>query len=126
MKVHSPELITKQTTLKVVAVISAYLLWRIISNYHMTTITLQAPLSFYNRSHYSIHSPEAITLTLKGKKKSFVQIAETIAVHIDVSHLHEGENQVKVNSENLFLPEDVKLVRCNPYYFTLTLTKAKD
>lgn len=123
MKIHSTPLIRKQNFLKLIALISAYLIWRVISNYHLTTLTLQAPLSFYNISTYAIDAPESITVTLQGHKKSFIHLAQNLALHINVAQLHEGENQITVSSENLFLPDGLKLVRWSPYYFTITLKK---
>ena len=123
MLTHSTINTKKQNFLKIIALISGYLLWRVISGYHTTTITFLAPLSFYNTTSYHIRAPEAVSITLKGHKKSFIQLAETLALHINIALLHEGENHIRVSTENLFLPDGVKLVEWSPHYFTITLTK---
>jgi hypothetical protein len=123
MRALSTPIMKKQTFLKIIALIAGYILWRVISNYHMTTMTFLAPLSFYNRTSYHIAAPEAVTVKLTGHKKAFIQLAETLALHINVATLQEGDNQIRVNNENLFLPDGIKLVDWSPHYFTITLTK---
>lgn len=126
MRVHSTPLIKKQNFLKIIALLLGYVVWRVVSSQHHTTLTLQAPLSFYNVHHYYIKAPESITVTLRGPKKSFINVEETLALHIDVSHLKEGDNEITITSQNLFLPEGVKLIKWNPHYFKITLTKKKE
>lgn len=126
MQIHSTHTTKKQNLLKFIALLCGYILWRVISNYHMTTMTFMTPLSFYNTTSYHVDAPETVSVTLKGHKKSFIQLPETLALHINVATLHEGDNQIRVNNENLFLPDEIKLVKWSPHYFTITLTKIKD
>jgi hypothetical protein len=123
MQIHSTNNTKKKNLLKFIALLSGYILWRVISNYHITSMTFMVPLSFYNIATYKITAPETVSVTLKGHKKSFIQLAETLAIHINIAMLHEGDNEIRVSNQNLFLPNEIKLVKWSPHYFTITLTK---
>ena len=123
MQIHSTNNTKKKNLLKFIALLSGYILWRVISNYHITSMTFMVPLSFYNIATYKIRAPETVSVTLKGHKKSFIQLAETLAIHINIAMLHEGDNEIRVSNQNLFLPDEIKLVKWSPHYFTITLTK---
>lgn len=77
---------------------------------------MYVPVCFYNTSENSeITAPEQITITLQAPRAVLATInKDTLAIHIDAQKLKAGKNPLYIGTDNLFLPETIKLVHYNP------------
>ena len=103
--------------LKTASFVLGYALWSIVATSHVTTRTVEIPLTFYGNTANNIakNAPEKITVALQAKRTDLRAIdIENLAAHIDTTQLHTGPNHIVINNKTLFLPDSIKLVHYNP------------
>ena len=102
--------------LKVISFILGYTFWYIFSNAHMTTSWITIPLYFYNiPSHKKIIAPENLLVKVAGKRSELRCLdIKNFAAHIDAQKFLDGPNRITISDENLFLPENIKLIHYCP------------
>ncbi|KKP35801.1 MAG: hypothetical protein UR26_C0002G0101 [candidate division TM6 bacterium GW2011_GWF2_32_72] len=108
--------ILNNSTLKIASLFIGYSFWFIFSQNHKTNVSQTIPVCFYNIDEQTeIESPENLQITLNSNRQNFYSLdTKALALHIDAKDLKEGPNLVHVGGENLFLPEQIKLVQCSP------------
>ncbi len=104
----------KNFNLKLLSLVIGYGLWHITSQSLVIEHTYTVPVAFYNAQHKTIQSPEQITITLKGKRKTLRMLAQNLAFHIDASTITPDQTTIAVTKEHLFLPDNVSLVHYTP------------
>lgn len=119
------QLVATNLPLKLLSLLCGYLVWSMISQSHVTTITQSVPICVYNNEqHQQVSAPESIAVTLQAvrSKLSTVNIDE-LALHLDASRLHKGPNQLLVDRSTLFLPEGVNVVHYSPSNSVINVTE---
>lgn len=111
-------------SVKLISLFLAYALWTILNTEHRTQITLEVPLSFYNAEGFIIDAPETLSVKLSATRNDLYLVSRKLAAHIDVDTLHEGTQTLTIDNSLLFLPENVKLVRCIPKECAIEVKKA--
>ncbi len=101
--------------LKIIALIIGYLIWFLISSHHIIQTTATVPVVFYNTTDI-INSlkPESVTVTISAPRKELPAIISRLAVHIDATTLTHNSSSIAITAQNLFLPEDAKLIQSIP------------
>jgi hypothetical protein len=96
-----------------------------MSSSHYATVQKVIPLCFYGTlDAHTIHAPETITVTLRGKRCALKQLdLDTLALHVNAHQLHGGPNRIPVSSATLFLPADINVVHYSPSNALITVTK---
>lgn len=119
------QLILTNLPIKLISLVSGYLVWSLISGSQVICITQEAPVCIYNNeTHQSINAPETITVTLQAQRNRLYSLdAEELAIHIDASRLHKGQNQLLVDRSTLFLPEGVNVVHYSPSNAVILVTE---
>lgn len=110
-------------SLKILAVVFGYTLWKSMSDIHKVQISMRAPISFYNEQGVTLDAPESVGVTLFAHRDTIYQLTREIAVHIDAQTLTTGTNKVALNEKILLLPDSVKLVDCEPDSVTISVEK---
>lgn len=113
--------------IKIISLILGYSFWHAISQSHATKIWLEAPICFYNiKENTKISCKEKIYIQLFAKRADLYTInKETIAFHIDATNLQDKNTMIKLEPEQLLLPESIKMVRCNPAIIAVSVEKEK-
>lgn len=116
MKNLNKTLITNNLTLKVISLIMGFTFWFVWSDKQPTSCRVDVPLCVYNvPEHAAFQAPETVKVELCGKLKDLYDLdLDNLAIHIDGSTLHEGNNQCIVKNEQLLIPDDVKMTHCAP------------
>lgn len=109
-------ILSKNHALVLTAVILGSSYWYWYSQPLVTQAWFLMPISFHSQpSDTHIKAPEHISALLAGTRHALEQLREEqIAVHIDARLLTNGQNLVHVDTSVIFLPEQIKLVECNP------------
>lgn len=108
-------LATNRLVQKVSALTIAFFCWSHLTIMQQQTITMSAPLCFYNAENTSLEAPETISLILRGKKGDLARLDYTeLAVHVDVSQLQTGKNGIIITNKELFLPDMISVVHYSP------------
>lgn len=110
-------------SLKILALVFGYTLWKSMSEAHKVEVSMRAPISFYNEHGLVIDCPESVAVTLFAKRHAISQLTRDIALHIDANTLEEGENSIAINEKNLLLPDTVKLLNCTPQRLLVSTKK---
>ena len=115
--------ILKNLSLKIVSLILSYGLWACFASNQVMRISYAVSVCFYNlEKTCSINAPEEIVLTLSGKRSLLKFLsADACAVHIDAQQLSSGTQQLILQKDNLFLPEEIKLIDYSPSPLIVTL-----
>ena len=102
--------------LKLNALILGFCVWFVISQDHIVTITRQVPLSFYNQPKNSqLYAPESISVTSFGPKNHLNQTFHSdYALHINLKSYHQGNHEIELTQDDLFLPQTIKLLQLKP------------
>lgn len=117
MAVSIHALASNNLILKSSALLISFFIWSQLTKLHNHTVTVTVPVCFYGEQAADLvcDAPEAITLTLQGKKRDIAQLdSSLLAVHIDSATLHKGINGIVLNHKNLFLPETIAVVHYTP------------
>ncbi|MCX5924095.1 MAG: hypothetical protein NTZ68_01570 [Candidatus Dependentiae bacterium] len=105
------------------------MLWFFVSQYQWTTIDQNVPLCFYqnqDQSSRTILAPDNVMIKISGPRKEIYQFDPLqSAVHIDASSFDDGNHEIQLSRENLFLPDSVKLVQLIPSHISIQIS-AKD
>lgn len=109
-------ILSKNHALLITATILGSSYWYWYSQPLVTQAWFSIPISFHSQpSDTHIQAPEHISALLAGTRHALEQLnEEQIAVHIDARSLTHGKNLVHVDASVIFLPEQIKLVECNP------------
>lgn len=121
------KLLLSRPFIKINACLIGYGLWMLLSQHQIITRTIHAPVCFYQASQdHTIIAPDTIDITIKASKKSFEHFdAYSSAIHIDASRFQEGNNFITLQKENLFLPDEIKLINLVPSSLQIQLQKAE-
>ena len=123
MKLKTKNILTSNAPLKAISLILGYTFWHIFGAAHVKTIELNVPLCFHSTpANHIIKAPNTINVQLMGKRTYLYALDHnTLAVHINAHNVHTGTNPIKITSDNLFLPETVKLVHYIPCNLEVTI-----
>ncbi|MGE0010010.1 MAG: hypothetical protein AB7F19_05730 [Candidatus Babeliales bacterium] len=123
--INLKQLILTNLPIKLLSLTSGYLVWALISGSHVMSITHDVPVCMYNaESHQTINAPQTITITLQAPRSKIYSLdRDELAIHIDASRLHKGENQLLVDRSTLFLPDGVNLVHYTPSNAVINVTE---
>jgi len=113
------------TQIKLISLILGYCFWYVVSQSHISNITVDVPICFYKTNNtLTIEAPEKIKIQLSAKRADLYTInMKTLAFHIDMQDATQGTRILKLSEEQLLLPESIKLVRCYPANIYITVTK---
>ncbi|EKD23351.1 MAG: hypothetical protein ACD_82C00104G0002 [uncultured bacterium] len=113
--------------IKIISAILGYAFWYAISQSHAAKIWLEAPICFYNiQKDTKISCKEKIYVQLFAKHADLYTIdKETLAFHVDAANLQDKNTIIKLEPEQLLLPESIKMVRCNPAIIAVSVEKEK-
>lgn len=102
-----------------------FTLWYLVSDLHTITTTMKVPVYFYNTENIVVEAPETISITLRGKKSDIrhTNLSE-LAAHIDAQKLTQKTNHIPLTSQELFLPQTIKLVSYNPHHLIVNVKPA--
>lgn len=122
MRISLQRTLLNKNFLRISSLLIGFLLWSIMSTLHHSKITVRVPVCFYNNENVTElwDAPESLIVTLKGNKSDLraINVAE-LAVHIDAKKLTNQKNNLNITNQNLFLPEQVKLVNYSPMNFSV-------
>ena len=116
-------LLSKQM-LKVHALVLGFLVWYIISQNHIESISKTVPLCFYNQpKNTQLDAPETIKITGYGPKSHLNQCFHSdYAVHVNLQSYQLGSHEIEISHENLFLPTTIKLLQLKPSILQIKIT----
>lgn len=113
--------------IKISSVFIGYMLWAFMAQFQWTTTIQTVPLCFYQDNSQSVQktiiAPDSIMITIVGPRKEMYQFNPTeSAVHIDVSQYSDGNHVIQLSKENLFLPDNLKLVHLVPAHISIKIS----
>lgn len=116
---------TNNAPIKIISCIIGYALWSLLSQTYHEQLELTIPVCLYNEpENYTITAPEMVTVRLQGTRATLRTLThEQLAVHLDATTLHAGDNPLCVDAQTLFLPEDVNMLHYNATPLLITLTE---
>ena len=120
--------ITKNNTiLKIIAVVLGYGLWSLTSQSQRISIHIPVPICFYNTDKtMSITAPDSLFFHLEGTRKALTDLnISTVAIHINAQTLHEGVQQIPIETSTVFLPPYICLLDYTPSNSLITLSYVK-
>lgn len=111
-KIH----LTNQS-LKIVSFTLGYLFWIILAQTQNIQISVDIPLYFYNLKQDSqVDAVETINIQISGKRSDMQKLYfEQLAAHIDLNNCIAGENNIEINSSDIFLHNKFKLISYFPH-----------
>ena len=105
---------------KIYSIILGYSIWFCIAQHQVISQTYQAPIYFYDIKTEFITAPVSIKITIQGNRKELYKFKqEHAAIHLDGSHLKEGNQEIILGRENLFLPDTLKLIDLVPAHISI-------
>lgn len=113
--------------IKINACLIGYGIWILLSQHQIITSNIQAPVCFYKiPESFVIIAPDTIHLIISSQKRNLLKFdTYNSAIHIDASTLHEGNNHILLQKENLFLPDEINLINLVPSSIQIQLQKAE-
>lgn len=128
MKHLNKTIIANNLTLKVISLIMGYTFWFVWSETQTTKVTLDVPLCVYNVPETAqINAPETISVALAGTLQELNNLdLHNLAIHIDGTTLHEGNNQCLLKNEQLFVPDNIKMVHYAPSNILISYNSTQD
>ena len=110
-----------------IALLFGYLFWYIFSASQMHYKQLNIPICFYEvPDHCTIDAPETILIHISAKRSALRAVAvDNIALHLNATQLKPGPNQIKISPNNLFLPNTINLINCQPSYIVVVIKSIK-
>ena len=105
-------IVRNNAPLKATALIAGTTFWYLFSMHSMVTEQITVPLCFYQVPEMlAIHGPENITLTVRGSRRALRSInKQNMACHVSADSMTVGNNPIRIDNTQLFLPETIKLV----------------
>ena len=118
-------LLLSRPFIKINACIIGYGIWIMISQHQIITSNVQVPLCFYKTiENHTIIAPDTVNIVISAPRKILQKFdAFNSAVHINASILDLGNNHVMLIKENLFLPDEIKLLNLIPSQIQIQLQK---
>lgn len=97
--------------------------WYLLSSMYPYQLWLNVPIAFYaTPEHITIQAPEHIAIKLSAARAHMQALdREHLALHINARTLHEGDNEIAINQENLFLPKNIRLIDYQPSYIRVSV-----
>jgi len=125
MKQMLKKIFLNNTQIKIISLILGYCFWYVVSQSHVSNITIDVPICFYKiNSDLQIEAPEKIKIQLSAKRADLYTInMETLAFHINMQDVTQGDHVLKLSEEQLLLPESIKLARCYPANICIAIKK---
>jgi hypothetical protein len=122
MKYLNKTIVTNNLTLKALSLIMGYTFWFVWSQTQTMSYTLNVPLCVYNTPETAqFQAPEKVKVQLAGTLQDFYNLdLDNLAIHVDGSTLHEGNNRCVVNNEQLFVPDNIKMIHYAPSNITIS------
>ena len=116
------DLLSTNIMLKTLCLLIAIVFWYFFSGIYPITLQLTVPLYFYGlKDTYTINGPTTVLITLQGMRSDFCMLdAEQLAIHVDARTLKSGNQKIIVTFKELFLPNTIKLIHCNPTSIEVT------
>ena len=120
-------LLLSRPFIKINACLIGYGLWILLSQHQIITRTIHAPVCFYKvAENNTVIAPDSIDIIIKASKRDLEKFdAYNSAIHIDASNFQSGNNHIVLQKENLFLPDEIKLVNLLPSSLQIQLQKAE-
>lgn len=118
-------LLLSRPFIKINACFIGYGLWLIFSQHQVITTTIKASVCFYKTTeNTTIIAPDSIDVIISASKESLQKFnAYQSAIHLDATNFEYGNNHVFLQKENLFLPDEIKLVNLIPSTLQVQLQK---
>jgi len=108
--------------LVIISLILGYSFWYIASYDQTVMLQLNVPLCFAGATHYTLHAPEHINVTIKGKRNDMYALdKESLAAHINVNKLLPGKHGILLTEQHLFLPKNITLIHYQPSNLSVTV-----
>lgn len=111
--------------IRILALVLALLLWFYIRGEQEGEVVFNVPLHFINLpSQYVLvsKSRENISLTLRARQNVIMGLSsEQFRVECDLKSTHSGDNNVSISSQNIIVPQGVRVVGINPSYIKVKL-----
>lgn len=120
-------LLLSRPFIKINACLIGYGMWLVISQHQIITDTINVPVCFYKiPENVTITAPETVRITIKAPKNMIYHYAyEQPAIHLDISSYHLGIHDIRLEKENLFLPDGINLINLTPSLIQVQLQKAE-
>ena len=117
-------IITGNAPLKITSLIVAFAFWNVLTQKIDVQRTIDVPICLYNSNDVQFDTPNSVRLTLRGNQSIMRNLdQETIALHINAHKLSSDINWIAVTDADLFVPEGVSMIHCNPPILTITTCK---
>jgi len=125
MKSILKKIFLNNAQIKIISFILGYSFWYLLSQTHVANIWLNAPICFYNTpENLQIEATEKVKILLSAKRADLYTLdKETLAFHIDMQGAKIGNRIMKLEETQLFLPNNIKLIRQYPANIALTIKK---
>lgn len=106
----------KTSLVKILSIFFGITLWYLFRQASYDTISVEIPVCFYNLSpSMNIKAPSTINITLAGTRKELQNLdLPQLALHLDATRFSKPRTYVAIESQHLFLPTAIKLVRYSP------------
>lgn len=126
MKINLIAMIHHRHTTKIYSIILGYSIWFCIAQHQVISQTYQAPIYFYDTKTEFITAPASAEITLQGNRKELYKFKKEHAeIHLDGSNLKDGNQEIVLARENLFLPDTLKLVDLIPAHISIHVDYSK-
>jgi hypothetical protein len=105
---------------KLCSIILGYSIWFCIAQHQTMSQSYEALICFYDTKTEHITAPSSVEITVQGNRKELYKFKkEHATIHLDGSTLKEGEQEILLSRENLFLPDTLKLVDLVPTHISI-------
>jgi hypothetical protein len=107
-----------------------YMLWAFVAQFQLTTTNKVVPICFYQNSDQSINrtiiAPDSAMISITGNRKDIYEFnSSQSAIHLDLSQYCDGDHEIQLVRENLFLPDSLKLVHLVPAHISIKISSNK-
>jgi hypothetical protein len=123
MQITLKELVLTNWPIKILSVILGYTFWIALGSHVYTEQWVTIPISFYNISQgVSITAPDTVLVALYGTRINLNTLdTENLAAHIDAQKLQPGTQLLSLHSEQLLLPQSIRMVHYKPSNLLITV-----
>lgn len=113
--------------IKIHACCIGYGLWILLSQNQILNHTINIPVFLYNVPENNIIiAPNTVHATIRSQRKNIYHFdTQNSAIYIDSSTLHQGNNYILLQKENIFLPDEINLINLVPASIQIQLQKAE-
>jgi len=120
MKINPIAMIQHRHITKIYSIILGYSIWLCIAQHQIVSQSYQAPIYFYDIKPEYITAPSSVEVTLQGNRKELYKFKKEHAeIHLNGVDLKEGNQEIILGRENLFLPDTLKLVDLIPSHISI-------